>query len=100
MSLETYRLEVRETETSGIDADVYGSDDLIEESAHVAYDDYDLEPPETRETPPADAEEITADVLTIDLQFERDDAGFTFRLLGDRDELTTVRVEDDDWGLE
>ena len=100
MSIETYRFELREVPGSGIDADVYGDDDVIEESTHVAYDDYDLDPPEEREETPSHAEEITADVTTLDLQYERDDGGFSFRLLGDRDELTTVRVDDDEWDLD
>lgn len=94
MPMETYRLEVRVTDDPGIDANVYNADGEVEESTYVSYDDYDLEPPESRSEQPSRAEEITADVTAIDLQYERDDAGFAFRLLGDRDELTTVRVED------
>ena len=99
MTMETYRLEVREAETNGIDADVYGADDLVEESTRVAYDDFDLEPPESREETPAYSEEVTADVTTLDLQYERDDGGFEFRLLGDRDELTRIRIDDEEWDL-
>lgn len=100
MTMETYRLEVRETDASGIDADVYGGDDLIEESTHVSYDDFDFEVPEGREEPPAKSEEITADVMTVDLQIQRDGGGFTVRLLGDRDELTAVRIDDEEWNLD
>ena len=39
-------------------------------------------------------------MTTLDLQYERDGAGFAFRLLGDRDELLSVRVEDEAWDLE
>lgn len=99
MTMETYRLEVRETETNGIDVDVLDADDLIEASTRVAYADYDLEPPESRSETPSYSEEITTDVTTLDLQYERDDGGFEFRLLGDRDELTRVRVDDDEWDL-
>lgn len=99
MVMETYRLEVRETETNGIDADVYGADEVIEESTRVSYDDYDLTPPDSRDESPSASEEITTDVTTLDLQFERDDAGFEFRLLGDRDELTRIRIDDEDWDL-
>lgn len=99
MSMETYRLELRETETNGIDADVYGSDDLVEESTRVSYEDYGLEPPESRDEPPSYSEEITTDVTTLDLQYERDDGGFEFRLLGDRDELMRVRIDDEEWNL-
>ncbi|SFB75638.1 hypothetical protein SAMN05444422_101767 [Halobiforma haloterrestris] len=100
MSLETYRLEVREIEAGGIDADVYGDDDLIVESTHVGYDEHDVEQPDSREEYPAESTEITADVTTLDLQVTRLDGGFSFRLLGDRDELTSLRVDDEEWGLE
>ncbi|MXV63690.1 hypothetical protein GS429_16810 [Natronorubrum sp. JWXQ-INN-674] len=99
MTMETYRLEVRETETNGIGADVYGPDDLIEASTRVSYDDYDLDPPGSRDDAPAYTEEVTTDVMTLDLQYERDDGGFEFRLLGDRDELARVRIDDEEWDL-
>ena len=99
MSMETYRLELRETETNGIDADVFNTDDVIEESTRVVYEDHGLEPPESREEEPSYTEEITADVTTLDLQYERDGGGFEFRLLGDRDELTRVRIDDEEWNL-
>lgn len=100
MTMETYRLEVRETDEPGIDADVYGEDELIEESTHVSYADYDLEVPDERDGQPSRSAEVTADVMTIDLQVERIDSGFSFRVLGDRDELTTVRIDDEEWSLE
>ncbi|WP_306059182.1 hypothetical protein [Natronococcus wangiae] len=99
MAMETYRLEVRESDASGIDADVYGADDLIEESTRISYEDFDLDVPEEREESPVESREITADVTTIDLQVQRDDGGFTVRLLGDRDELTAVRIDDEEWNL-
>ena len=99
MPMETYRLEIAETETNGIDADVYGPNELIEESMRVSYADHDLNPPDGREESPSYSEEITTDVTTLDLQYERDDAGFEFRLLGDRDELTRVRIDDEEWDL-
>ncbi|WP_049914596.1 hypothetical protein [Haloterrigena salina] len=99
MPMETYRLEVREIETDGIDVDVYGADDVIEESTRVAYEDHNLEPPASRDEEPSYTEEITADVTTLDLQYERDGGGFEFRLLGDRDELTRVRIDDEEWNL-
>lgn len=99
MTMETYRLEVRESSAPGIDADVYDADDLIEESTHVSYDDFDIDLPEQREEPSAQTQEVTADVTTIDLQLQRTDGGFTIRLLGDRDELATVRIEDEEWDL-
>ncbi|ADB63824.1 hypothetical protein Htur_5193 (plasmid) [Haloterrigena turkmenica DSM 5511] len=70
--MRTYRLELRETGTNGIDADVY-ADDVIEESTRVAYENHDLEPPESRDEGPSYTEEVTADVTTLNLQYERDD---------------------------
>lgn len=99
MTIETYRLEVRDADGEGLDADVYGSDDVIEASTRVAYDDYDLEPVADHDPEPR-VREVTADVTTLDLQIERDAAGFSVRVLGDRDDLVTERVDDEDWGLE
>lgn len=99
MPIETYRLEVRESESGdGIAADVYSDDGLVESSARVPYEDYDLEPSDGNPEPVV--REVTADVTTIDVQFERDDAGFLFRVLGDRDELVAERVDDVEWGIE
>ncbi|MDG5820962.1 hypothetical protein [Natronococcus sp. A-GB7] len=94
MSLETYRLEVRESD-AGLDADVYDSEGLIEESTHLSYDDFDVEAPD-RDEAVSRSEEITADVTELDVQIQRDGAGFTFELLGDRETLTTVRVDDEE----
>lgn len=99
MAIETYRLEVREAGANGIDADVYDADGLVAASTHVSYDDFGLEPPDSREESPSRTEEVTADAMTIDLQYERDDGGFAFRLLGDRDELARVRIDDGEWDL-
>jgi hypothetical protein len=94
MSLETYRLEVRESDT-GLDADVYDSEEMIEESTHVSYDDFDVEAPD-RDEDVSRSEEVTADVTELDVQVQRDGAGFAFELLGDRETLTTVRVDDEE----
>lgn len=99
MPMETYRLEIPEAESDGIDADVYGADDVIEESTGVAYENHGLEAPDSRDEQPSYTEEITTDVTTLSLQYERDDGGFEFRLLGDRDELTRVRIDDEEWNL-
>ncbi|SEV80719.1 hypothetical protein [Natrinema salifodinae] len=99
MTMQTYRLEIREAEANGIDADVYNEDGTVEASTRVAYDDFDLDPPGSRDDEPNATTEVTADVTTLDLQYERDDAGFAFRLLGDRDELTSIRIDDEEWGL-
>jgi hypothetical protein len=99
MPMQTYRLEVRETDVPGIDVDVYGEDDLIEESTHVAYGDFDVEPPADRETPSPKTEEVTADVTELDLQVQRDEGEFVVRLLGDREDLAVIRVGDEEWTL-
>lgn len=98
MTLDTYRIEVR-AQDEGIDADVYDGDDLVAESTRVSYDEYGLEAPST-DADPSVEREVTTDVTTIDLQYERDGASFTFRLLGDRSEIATVRVDDEEWGLD
>lgn len=100
MPMQTYRLEVDETETgNGIDVDLYDEDDLVEASTRVAYGDHGLEPDDDRSSPDPIVREVTTDVMSVDLQYERDDAGFRFRVFGDRDELVTERVEDEEWGL-
>jgi hypothetical protein len=100
MTMQTYRLEVRETDAPGIDVDVYGEDELIEESAHVAYDDFGLEVSADRDEPAAETEEATADVTELDLQVQRDEDGFTVRLLGDREDIAVIRIDDNEWNLD
>lgn len=100
MTMETYRLEVEEmTEREGLTADLYGEDDLVEASTRVAYEDHGLEPSDDREDDVRVTREVTTDVTTIDVQFERDDAGFAFRVLGDRDEIATERLDDEELGV-
>lgn len=99
MAIETYRLEISENDAgTGIDADVYGDDDLVEASTSVGYEDHGLESGDEDASPIV--REVTADVTTIDLQYQRDDAGFEFRVLGDREDVLVERVEDEEWGLE
>ncbi|ELZ00549.1 hypothetical protein [Natrialba asiatica] len=100
MPIQTYRLEVRETDASGIDADVYDAEDMIVASTQVAYEDYGLEAPASRDGSPSAVAEFSTDVTTIDLQFERDDAGFVFRVFGDREEVATVRADDVEWEVD
>ncbi|WP_345781488.1 hypothetical protein [Natrononativus amylolyticus] len=97
--MKTYRLELRDT-TDGIDADLLDEDGLVETSTRIAYEDHGLEPAGDREEPSSTDREVTADVTTLDVQYERDGDGFTVRVLGDREELVTERVEDEEWGLE
>lgn len=101
MSLETYTLEVAEDEThEGITADVYGEDGLVEASTRVTYSDHSLVADRDDWEPEPRRTAVDADVLRIDLQVERGDGRFEFRLLGDRDELARERVTDDDWRLD
>lgn len=93
MSLETYRLEVRDTDV-GLDADVYNSEEMIEESTHISYEDFEVESPQ-REDGVSQSEEVTADVTDVDLQVQRDETAFTFELLGDRETLATIRIDDE-----
>ncbi len=83
----------------GIAADVYNEDGTIEASARTSYDDYGLEADSDGGRPDPIRREVTADVTTLDVQFERGDGGFEFRVLGDREELLRERVSDEEWGL-
>ncbi|MDL5361770.1 hypothetical protein [Halalkalicoccus sp. NIPERK01] len=99
MVMQTYILHVEESETGdGLDVDVYDEDGAIEASTWVGYEDYgvtagDGDPGPTETT-------FDADVLTLDLQVERDDGGFTVRVLGDGETLASARIADDEWGLD
>lgn len=101
MAMETYTLEVEEADNGeGITADVYNIDGEIEESVWVDYADHGLTPNRTGDDRPEPKnDKATADVMALDLQVERIDGGFEFRLLGDNETLVTERVEDGDWGL-
>ncbi|ADJ16045.1 hypothetical protein [Halalkalicoccus jeotgali] len=98
MALKTYTLHVEESETEdGLDVDVYDADGTIEASTWIGYEDYgvtsrggDPEPTETT---------FSADVLTLDLQVERDEAAFLIRVLGDAEILASKRLVDEAWGL-
>ena len=101
MGMETYRLEVREMDDrNGMSADVYGDDGLVEETTSIGYEEYGIEPEPPGDEPAPEIQEVTADVLTTDLQVERSGTGFTVRFLGDRKELATVRIDDEAWGLD
>ncbi len=98
--METYALEIAETESGeGITADVYDEAGTIAASTRANYADYDLEADRDDGPPEPIERETAADVTALDAQFERDDGGFVFRVLGDREELLRARVEDDEWGL-
>ncbi len=101
MAMETYTLEVEEADNGeGITADVYNIDGEIEESVWVDYENYGLTANRAGDDRPEPrSEKATADVMALDLQIERIDGGFEFRLLGDNEVLVTERVEDGDWDL-
>lgn len=100
MPMETYRFEVRETETGeGIDASLYDEDDLVEASTRVTYEEYGLDPDDGREEPTPEVREVRTDATRTDVQFERDPAGFEFRVIGGGEDLATARVDDEEWGL-
>ncbi|WP_224269742.1 hypothetical protein [Haloprofundus salinisoli] len=101
MSMQTYTLRIEETEThEGISADVYDEDDVIAASTYVAYDDHGLAANGDDRNPEAATETVTADALSLNVQVERIDGRFEFRLLGDGEELARESVTDDDWRLE
>jgi hypothetical protein len=100
MSMETYTVEIAETEShEGISADVYDEDGLVTESLHVAYEDYGVAAVRDDWEPDVVEREVTADVTTLDLQVSRGDDVFEFRLLGDRAELLRERLSDSDLQL-
>ncbi|MCL7416971.1 MAG: hypothetical protein M8354_03920 [Halalkalicoccus sp.] len=102
MVMETYTLHVTESETGdGLDVDVYDEDGTIEASTWIGYGDYRVSPDRDRADDRSAATETTfsADVMTLDLQVERDDGGFTVRVLGDAETLASERLADEEWGL-
>lgn len=100
MAMETYTLEIAETDDhEEITADVYDEEGLIEASARVGYDDVGLSVDRDDWTPEPVRRDFTADVMTMDVQFSYAEREFEFQVLGDRDELLSERVEDDDWRL-
>ncbi|ELY96953.1 hypothetical protein C482_14319 [Natrialba chahannaoensis JCM 10990] len=98
MPRQTYRLTVTESSEAddsvhGLDATVYDENETIVASTRVAAEEYDFEP---SSQDVSDAEtSFTADVTTIDLQFGHDGASIVFRVLGDRDEIAAVRLNDE-----
>ncbi|SEO39576.1 hypothetical protein SAMN04487948_102223 [Halogranum amylolyticum] len=100
MSMETYTVEIAETESNeGISADVYDADGLVAESTHVAYADYGVAAVRDDWEPDVVEREFTADVTTLDMQVSRGNDEFEFRLLGDREELLRERLTDSDLQL-
>ena len=101
MPLETYTLEIAEEDShEGITADVYDEDGLIEASTRVTYSDHSLAANRDEWEPDPRRVDVDADVMTLNLQVERGDGSFEFRLLGDREELARERVTDSDWRLD
>lgn len=101
MALQTYRLVIDETNaTDGVTIDLYDEDDLLAASDRIPYDDFGLEPMDGEERPEPIERETTADVMTLSLDVQRQQAAFEVRVLGDADQrLLTERVADSDWKL-
>lgn len=97
--MQTYTLVVAEPETNeGITGEVYNESGTIEESVSFSYDEYGLTAIRDDWEPETRRREVTADVTTLNLEVQRRDGGFEFRLLGDlNQELVTERVSDADW---
>jgi hypothetical protein len=100
MSIETYELVVQETSThDGIDVDVLDEDGLVETTTQVTYADYDLMAEREGECPDPVEEEFTVDATSIDLQLERGERDFEFRVIAGEEEAARATVTDTDWRL-
>lgn len=100
MSMQTYTLELREDESGeGIQADLYNEEGTIESATRASYDDHGLTTMDDDWAPDPRRLDVTADVLTVDVQYDHDGGGFEFRVVGDGETLATERVTDDDWEL-
>lgn len=100
MTMDTYELVVHETSThDGIDADVLDEDGLVETTTQVTYADYDLMAEREGESPEALEQEFTVDAANIDLQLERGERNFEFRVVAGDEEAARVTVTDTDWHL-
>jgi hypothetical protein len=100
MSMQNYQLRIEEDDDGeGITVDVFGEDGTITETTYVAYADHGIAVDRGNGDPGPIETEVTADVMTTDLQIARGDGAFEFRFVGDGEPLATERVTDDDWGL-
>lgn len=100
MPMESYTLTVSEDAEAGeMTAELYDIDGLIEATERVAYDDYGLSPEDTGREAPERTQKTTTDVTVLDIQLTRTDGAFAVRVLGDREEVLTERIADEDWGL-
>jgi hypothetical protein len=101
VSLETYTLELTETaERDALSADVYGSDGCVVRSTRVRYENHATLGEPDGETPAPLSSEVTADVLSLSLQYEVTDAGVSFHVVGDGDILLTERATPGEWGFD
>jgi hypothetical protein len=100
MSMETYTLELSEdTEGNELVAELYDIDGLIEASERAVYDDFALSPDSEERDTSERTRQTTADVMALDIQVTRTDGVFEIRVLGNREELITERITDEEWGL-
>jgi hypothetical protein len=101
MTLGTYELVVQETGAhDGIDADVLDEDGLVETTRQVTYADHGLTTEREEDGPCIIEEEFTVDAASIDIQLERGEGRFEFRVIVDEKEAARVTVADADWQLE
>lgn len=100
MSMETFTLVARETEThDGIDVDVVDEDGLVEATTQVTYSDYELMAERDEESPDPVEADFTADAQRITVDLRRNNRNFEFRAFGDDEELARTTVTDSDWRL-
>lgn len=100
MAMRTYTLAIDESENEdGLDVDVYNEDGTIDASTWIGYEDHGVTVDRSGDDPDAHESEFTADVMTLDLQVERDEEAFLVRVLGDQETLAEDRLGDEEWGL-
>ena len=96
--METYRLIVGEDATEeGFSVNLYNDDGTVVVGERISYDEFDVKP-EDRSIDER-RHKLSTDVTDLDIQVERNDGAFEFRVLGDRRELFAERVGDSDRGL-
>ena len=89
----------RETTThDGIDADVVDND-LVESAIQLTYSDDDVMAERGDGGPDRIEEAFTVDGQSIDLQLERNERTFMFRVIADGEEVARIEVDDADWNL-
>lgn len=97
--MRDYTLRVAERDDNeGVTADLYGPEGTIQKTAGALYENHGMEV-EREESPDPIERDVTADAMALQIETQRLDSGFDFRLLGDGEELERVRVRDSEWDL-